>query len=177
VRACSFFACISFACVVTRTSLAPAERRVEGLLQWPCPLDMLESCMFSFVSPPLMHAPLLVRGRRSWSSHVETHFFFSPLFSAPAMHVGMCGTSSTRHSTSNQQPRSEPALICIAPFMPVLLLVHRARLPRSDDNLCRQHRNPRYTYSPYTHSLLAMLSFQYSADLEYFHRFPGAPVS
>jgi hypothetical protein len=66
------------------------------------------------------------------------------IFSAlhPTCHHGK-DTVSTRRSTSSQQPRSG-RLLCFAPFMPVLLLVRRARLPTSDDNLCRHH--------PYAHT-------------------------
>jgi hypothetical protein len=134
-----------------------------------CPLDMLESCMFPFVSPSIMPVSLLVRGRRVhpvWSSHVETHFIFSSLASA-RRHV--LRDTSTRRSTSSQ-PRSELALLCISPFIPVLLLVRRARLPTSDDNLCRHH--------PYPHTRVhawRLLSYHHSTDLERF-AVCGAPV-
>ena len=49
----------------------------------------------------------------------------------------------------NQQPRSE-RLLCFAPFMPVILLFRRARLPTSDDNLCRHHPYARTHYGIHT---------------------------
>jgi hypothetical protein len=171
VRACSFFACISFSCVVTRTSLAPAERRVEGLLRWPCPLDMLESSMFPFVSPPLRPAPLLVCGRRGhpiWSSHVETH---SP---SPAHLPGVPMEGHRFDPTLNQQS-STKVRACFA--------VHRtlhARAPlgssRAPANIRQQSLSPSLIHMLSTRHAHGRLCFPpfYAADLEL--PLPGAPV-
>jgi len=82
--------------------------------------------MCSSVSPTLTPVLCLVRGERHpvWSSRVETHFI--PPSSLPPTLACKKDAASNRRSTSSQ-PRSERALLCI--FVPVLFLVHRARLP------------------------------------------------
>jgi hypothetical protein len=122
--------------------------------------------MFTFVSSPLMPVSLLVRGRRGhpiWSSHVETHFIFSPLHCAGTP-TSAC-TATLFDQTLNQQSTTKVRALA-------LLCAHRAlhaRAPlgssRPSANIGRQPLSPSPTQSRSTARLPAAASAARQAPL------------
>jgi hypothetical protein len=137
----------------------------------------IEHVSICFTAP---HARGPLGSWSTWSPLLVDHHMlklisiFSPL-SSPTCRVGAhVPREGHRFDLALNQQSSTKVRACFAVYRALHAyapLVHRARLPTSDDNLCRY--NP---YWNYAHTQFTRTAHLPEAHLERFHRLPGAPA-